>query len=101
MAACEARGLFALHNRGQRLSELLNGGMTRGLIGCHACTDAPVANGASNGTAALQQGAELARGQVWFVPASTLVIVSVPAQAPQPLMIWAAACNAKVRPPHR
>ena len=55
-----------------------------------------MANGSSNGTDPLQQGAELARGQVWFVPASTLVIVSVPAQAAEPLMMWAAACNSKV-----
>ncbi len=64
---------------------------------CTVHTDAAVANGSSNGTDPLQQGAEVARGQVWFVPASTLVIVSVPEQAPQPLRIWAAACNAKVR----
>ena len=58
---------------------------------------AAAANGSSNGTAALQHGAELARGQVWFVPAGTAVEVSVSAQASQPLVMWAAACNAKVR----
>ena len=66
-------------------------------VAVSAAAGAAVANGNSNGAAALQQGAELARGQVWFVPAGTAVEVSVPAQLPQSLVIWAAACNSKVR----
>ena len=44
----------------------------------------------------LQQGGELSRGQVWFIPANTGIQVSVPASSVEPLLMWAAACNAKV-----
>ena len=48
----------------------------------------------------LQQGAELTRGQVWFIPADTAVEISVPASAILPLVMWSAACNSMIFAQH-
>ena len=43
----------------------------------------------------LQTDVQLARGQVWFIPAGTSVQATVPADATEPLVMWAAGVNIK------